>query len=102
MAHHKSAKKRIRSDAVKRDRNRAYLSSVRTAVKSFRNAAEAGEQGESVEKLFCVAQKALSKAATKGILHTNNASRKVARLSAVLKKAQAGVYPEAKVLKKKK
>ena len=102
MAHHKSAKKRIRSDAVKRDRNRAYLSSVRTAVKSFRKAAEAGEKGESVDNLFRLAQKALNKAATKGILHKNNASRKVARLSAVLKKAQAGEFPVAKVTKKKK
>ena len=102
MAHHKSAKKRIRSDAVKRDRNRAYLSSVRTAVKSFRKAAESGEKGESVEKLFKVAQKALSKAASKGILHENNASRKVSRLSAVLKKAQNGAFPAEKVAKKKK
>lgn len=102
MAHHKSAKKRIRSDAVKRDRNRSYLSSVRTAVKSFRKAAEAGEKGESVEKLFIIAQKALSKAANKGIVHTNNASRRVARLSAVLKKAQEGKYPLEPVPKSKK
>ncbi|SME88586.1 30S ribosomal protein S20 [Pseudobacteriovorax antillogorgiicola] len=99
MAHHKSAKKRIRSDAVKRDRNRSYLSSVRTAVKSFRNAAEGGEQGENVQKLFVAAQKALTKAASKGILHKNNASRKVARLSAVLNKAQKGEF-KADVKKK--
>ncbi len=87
MAHHKSAKKRTRSNTRKRDRNRAYLSSVRTAVKSFHQAATAGESKDSIEKLFQSAQAMLSKAATKGILHKNNASRRVARLAAAMKKA---------------
>jgi len=89
MAHHKSAKKRARSNARKRDQNRAYLSSVRTAVKSFQQAAVAAEKKEGIENLFQNAQAMLSKAATKGILHKNNASRRIARLAAVMKKAQA-------------
>ena len=89
MAQHKSAKKRTRSNGRKRDRNRAYLSSVRTAVKSFKAAAEAGESGEKIQGLFKTAQSLLSKAATKGILHQNNASRRVARLAAAMKKASA-------------
>ena len=69
-------------------------------MKSFRNAAESGEQGDGVQKLFVAAQKALSKAATKGIIHENNASRKVARLSAVLTKAQNGVFKKTETKKK--
>lgn len=87
MAHHKSAKKRTRANERKRDRNRSYLSSVRTAVKSFHQAASAGESQEDIAKLFQGAQSLLSKAATKGILHKNNASRRVARLAAVMRKA---------------
>lgn len=101
MAHHKSAKKRIRSNAVKRDRNKAYLSSVRTAIKSFRNAAEEGKK-EGIDALFVTAQSLLHKAASKGMLHRNNASRKVARLSAVLKQVQSGTYKPTSNLKKKR
>ena len=84
MAHHKSAKKRIRSDARKNERNKSYLSSVRTAVKNFRVAVAADPSSDDTKKAFVHAQSMLHKAATKGILHRNNASRRVARLSAML------------------
>ncbi|NRA64461.1 MAG: 30S ribosomal protein S20 [Pseudobacteriovorax sp.] len=86
MAHHKSAKKRAITSVRRRDRNKSYLSSVRKAVKNFRVAAESKASGEEIEKLFVHAQSMLSRAAAKGILHSNNASRKVARLSALKKK----------------
>ena len=88
MAQHKSAKKRAITSMKRRDRNRSYLSAVRTAVKNFKQAAES-EKKEELDKLFQNAQALLHKAASKGILHKNNASRKVARLSAMRKKASA-------------
>ena len=86
MAHHKSSKKRIRSDAKKNARNRSYMASVRTAVKKFKVAVSGEVAGEELSKLFQGAQSMLHKAATKGLLHRNNASRRVARLSALLAK----------------
>lgn len=81
MAHHKSAKKRILTNAKKRSRNQAYISSVRTAVKKLRTAAEKGIQAE-VQTLLQDAQSLLHKAASRGLIHRNTASRKVARLTA--------------------
>lgn len=88
MAHHKSAKKRIRSDARKSAVNSSYMSKVRSAVKKVKSAAAAGETGESIQKLFVQAQSQLNKAVTKGLLHKNNASRRVARLSALLSRGE--------------
>lgn len=87
MAHHKSAKKRILTNAKKRTRNQSYISSVRTAVKRFRSALEKGQTAE-VNALLVEAQSLLHKAASRGLIHRNNASRKVARLAALLKSKQ--------------
>ncbi len=107
MAHHKSAIKRIRRNNRANTRNRQYLSSVRTAVKKFRAAVLGAGQGSvdkaAVRPLFVEAQSMLAKAATKGILHKNNANRRIGRLSAMLRSAEAGTVAsaDAKVAKKK-
>ncbi len=94
MAHHKSAIKRIRRNERAKVHNRQYLSAVKTAVKKFRFAVLGAGQGtfdkEAVRPLFVSAQSMLSKAAAKGVLHKNNASRRIGRLSAMLKSAEAG------------
>jgi small subunit ribosomal protein S20 len=69
--------------------NKSYLSSVKTAIKKFRTAAEGLKTGdvtepEKVQTLFVGAQSFIMKAANKGILHKNNASRRVSRLTKVL------------------
>lgn len=88
MAHHKSAIKRIRRNNSANERNSAYLSSVRTAVKKFKAAVASGSA--DVNPLFVTAQKIVSKAAQKGILHRNNASRTVSRLAKLLANASKG------------
>ena len=90
VANHKSSTKRARSSAVKRDRNSQYLSSIRTAVKRYRFALEALKSGtekdaKKVEGLFVNAQEMLMKAASKGIIHKKNASRRVSRLAQATK-----------------
>jgi len=99
VAQHKSAIKRIRRNERARVRNRQYLSSVKTAVKKFRAAVLGAGQGsfdkEQVRPLFMNAQMMLAKAANKGILHKNNASRKISRLSAMLRSAEAGEVAKA-------
>mgnify|MGYP003328885252 CR=1 FL=1 len=84
MANHKSARKRVRQSEKRRVERKGYLSGVKTVVKSYQSALHELSQGkgdaEQVKKLFSQAQSALQKAAAKGILHKNNASRRVGRL----------------------
>lgn len=93
MAHHKSAKKRIRTSERRRVINKNTLASVRTAVKKFENACKAtGEEkvaADALKTLFTSAQSSLSRAVKKGILHKNTVSRKTSRLAAMLKRSAA-------------
>ena len=87
MANHKSSEKRARASLKKRDANRHYLSAVRTAVKNFKAAVTAGavKEGETLADLFTSAQSMLAKAAAKGMLHRNNAARRIGRLADMMK-----------------
>ena len=87
MAHHKSAEKRARSSATRNTRNRAYMSSVRTAIKKVRAAVVAKDT--KVNEFFTEAQSLLARAAKRGIIHKNNASRRVSRLAHLIKKSTA-------------
>lgn len=100
MAQHKSAKKRIRVTAKKNTRNSQHMSSVRTAIKKFRTALETANKDANVQELFKNAQAALAKAATKGMIHKNNVSRKVSRLAQLLKQVESGKKIEPAVKKK--
>lgn len=80
MAHHKSAKKRIRQTAARRLRNRMARSTLRTAVKKVEMALEAGQADQARANLL-EATSLLDKAGRKGLLHRNNASRRISRLT---------------------
>ena len=80
MANIKSAKKRILTAAKKAERNKSVKSAVKTAVKKVNAAVEAGDKTAAAET-FRAAERALSMAASKGILHKNTSSRKVSRLA---------------------
>jgi small subunit ribosomal protein S20 len=79
LATHKSAEKRNRQSERRRKRNASIKSHVKTRIKSVNTAVEAKNLPESEEKL-AVAVKVVAKAASKGILHKNNAGRKISRL----------------------
>ena len=79
MANHKSALKRIRSSERKRIRNRFFISRARTDIKSARVEIEGGDV-EEARKATVNAIRTLDKAASKGILHANNAARRKSRL----------------------
>ncbi len=95
MAHHKSAKKRIRGNAAKNVRNRSYLSSVKTAITKFKSSLEAGDKLDNAKTLLLNAQSLIDRAASKGLIHRNNASRNVTRLTKLLVKAQSGTLVKA-------
>lgn len=52
MAHHKSAKKRIRQDAKKRLQNRFYKKTTRTAIKNLREMTEKAEAEKFLPKVL--------------------------------------------------
>ncbi|KGN39077.1 30S ribosomal protein S20 [Knoellia subterranea] len=85
MANIKSQLKRIKTNKVATERNKAIKSDVRTAVRKFRELAEAGKADEAKDALK-VASKKLDKAVSKGVLHKNNAANKK---SALAKKANS-------------
>ncbi len=90
MANTKSAMKRIRQNEKRRLRNRTYRGNARVQVKNARLALETGNL-EEARTAINVAVSALDKAAQKGVLHQNNASRRAGRLMkklAVLESAQ--------------
>jgi small subunit ribosomal protein S20 len=85
LANHKSAEKRNKQSLVKRERNRASKSTLRTVVKSFGAALDKGpvEAKEALAQALPI----INKSASQGIIHKKNASRKVSRLSKKLHKA---------------
>ncbi len=85
MASHKSAKKRIRTNARKRAVNQMAESRIKTTVKK----ALASKEKEAAEKLYKEAVAILDRSSTKGIIHKNNAARKKAALTKHLNSLQA-------------
>jgi small subunit ribosomal protein S20 len=85
----KKAKKVKRPTALKRDlqnekrrlNNRVYRSRVRTAIRSFQEALEKGDQAATTEKLN-EAYSILDKCAKKGVFKINKVSRTKSRLAA--------------------
>ncbi|WP_197320255.1 30S ribosomal protein S20 [Saccharomonospora sp. NB11] len=75
MANIKSQIKRIKTNEKARLRNQAVKSAVKTAVRKFREAADAGDKAKAVELQREAARK-LDKAVTKGVIHKNQAANK--------------------------
>ncbi len=86
MANIKSQIKRNRTNEAARLRNKSVRSSVKTAVRRFRAAADTGDR-EAVTAELRSAGRALDKAASKGVIHANQAANKksaMARRAAAL------------------
>ena len=85
MANIKSQIKRIKTNEKARLRNKAVKSSLKTAIRKFREAAEGGDKDTAVVQLRA-ASRALDKAASKGVIHKNQAANKK---SAMARRASA-------------
>lgn len=83
MAHTASAKKRIRQTEKRNLRNRSYKSRMKTYIKKFLEVVKSGDL-EKAESAFKEAQSVIAKTASKGVIHKNNAARRVSRLSEML------------------
>ena len=84
MAHHKSAKKRIRRNARRAEINRSRVSRIRTFVKKVELAISTGDK-PAAETALRAAQPELHRGVNKGVLHRNTAARKLSRLSTRIK-----------------
>jgi len=82
-----SAKKRLRQSLVRRSRNRAVKSTLKTQVRKVRDAIASGDL-TTAEAEFRVAAKKLDKAAAAHVVHANLSARVKSRLSAALKAAK--------------
>ena len=82
MANIKSQIKRIKTNEKARLRNKSVKSSLKTAVRKFREAADAGDAA-AASNLLQAASRQLDKAASKGVIHANQAAN---RKSAMAKK----------------
>jgi small subunit ribosomal protein S20 len=85
VANIKSQIKRNKTNEKARLRNKAVKSSLKTSVRKFREAADAGDK-DSALALEQAASRALDKAASKGVIHKNQAAN---RKSAIAKRAAA-------------
>jgi small subunit ribosomal protein S20 len=85
VANIKSQIKRVKTNEKRRQRNKSVRSAVRTAVRRFREAVAAGDTEKATE-LQRAAARALDKAASKGVIHKNQAAN---RKSAMAKQAAA-------------
>jgi small subunit ribosomal protein S20 len=85
MAHHKSAKKRIRSSERKKAINKMTDSKIKTVMKKT----FATDKKEELEVLYKEAIAILDKGTSKGRLHKNNAARKKSKLTKHLNKVTA-------------
>lgn len=82
MAHHKSAQKRIRQDAVKRIRNRYYKKSTRTAIAKLREMEDSKEAKEYLPKVISM----IDRLAKRNSWHKNKAGNLKSSLTVMVNK----------------
>ena len=87
MANTKSAIKRIRSSQHKRERNRVFRTRARTYIKRTRKLV-AEERFDEAREAALLASSTLDRAASKGIIHKNNAARRKSRLMHLIAQAE--------------
>ncbi|WP_304107954.1 30S ribosomal protein S20 [Mycolicibacterium bacteremicum] len=85
MANIKSQEKRIKTNERRRLRNQSVKSSLRTAVRGLREAIEAGDKDKAGD-LLVATNRQLDKAASKGVIHKNQAANKKSALSLAVNK----------------
>ena len=89
MAHHASAKKRIRQTAKRTLRNRIHRSQLRTQVRRFHAAVDEGNVAAARTELDAAIVR-IAKTRSRGVLHANTAARRISRLQQRFNKLVAG------------
>jgi small subunit ribosomal protein S20 len=84
MPHTTGAKKRLRQNAKRRERNRAIKSAIKTQIKKVLQTAKSGSP-EQLQTEYNLAAKRLDQAAAKRVVHANLAARKKSQLGKLLR-----------------
>ncbi|BBH54272.1 MULTISPECIES: 30S ribosomal protein S20 [Fluviispira] len=87
MANHISSEKRARQSEVRRLRNRANMSAMKTATKKVIEAVQK-KDFSNIAELLRAAQSVIAKTRKKGTIHKNNMARRISRLTAYVNKAR--------------
>jgi small subunit ribosomal protein S20 len=86
VANIKSQIKRIRTNNKAQDRNKAYRSALRTAIRRFSDAITSGDAAK-IKTEFKGASRSLDMAVSKGVIHANNAANKKSAMAKLANKA---------------
>lgn len=89
MANHKDAAKRARQSLVRRASNRHYRTMMRNRVKAVHDAVESGNVQNAQDQLR-QAMSVIHRVAGKGVIHRNQAGRRISRLNKMVKKLALG------------
>ncbi|MCU0895802.1 MAG: 30S ribosomal protein S20 [Rhodospirillales bacterium] len=84
MAHHASAKKRIRQIERRTEVNRMRTSRIRTFLRKVEDAIASGDK-DKAHSAFQEAQPELMRGANRGVIHRNTVARRLSRMSARIK-----------------
>lgn len=85
MAHHKSAIKRIKTNEIRRQRNKAYTSRMRGEIKQFETLLKDEKADEAKVALPKLVSR-ICRSVNKGVINKKTASRKISRLSIAVNK----------------
>jgi small subunit ribosomal protein S20 len=88
MAHHQSAKKRIRQIKRRTEVNRGRVGRIRTSLRKVEDAIASGNREDALTA-FRAAQPQMMRGVRRGVAHRNTVSRKLSRLSARIKAMSA-------------
>jgi small subunit ribosomal protein S20 len=91
VANTRSAEKQNRQAQKHRTRNAHVMSTLRTSVRKFREAAASGDQEKTKHEL-ATAIRQIAKAASKGVIHKAQAARRISRLTKAA--TQAAMAPK--------
>jgi small subunit ribosomal protein S20 len=94
MAHHRSAKKRIRQTEKRTAVNRARTSRIRTFIKKVEKAVSTGDL-DSARTALAAAEPEIRRGVGKGVLKLNTASRRISRLTRKVNRLAEGSAAQA-------
>jgi small subunit ribosomal protein S20 len=100
VANIKSQLKRVKTNEKSRQRNKATKSALKTSIRRFREAADAGEVAKATELAY-TASRALDKAASKGVIHKNQAANRKSAVAARAARLESSAESSAKKPRKR-
>ncbi|TVQ89620.1 MAG: 30S ribosomal protein S20 [Deltaproteobacteria bacterium] len=89
MPHHKDAIKRLKQNEKRRARNRHFRSRMRNQIKKLRATISEGDVEQAQSELRTT-MSTIHRVASKGVIHKNQAARKISRLNKAVKKLALG------------